>query len=59
MALECWSVRRDSKSADDVFDVMRGVSDGGGSSFLIMTHKIDLARLCDKIIEVIDGRIKQ
>lgn len=38
---------------------MRGVSDGGGSSFLIMTHNIDLARLCDKIIEVIDGRIKQ
>ncbi len=32
---------------------MRGV----GTSFLRVTHNIDLARRCDRIIEVVDGRI--
>lgn len=47
----------DSRSADDVFSLMRSVNASGGSSFLIVTHNMELARRCDRIIEVVDGRI--
>jgi len=48
----------DSKSADGVFDLMRDVNRESGTSFLIVTHNFDLARRCDRIIEVVDGRIR-
>jgi lipoprotein-releasing system ATP-binding protein len=48
----------DSKSADDVFELMRRVNRNSGTSFLLVTHNMDLARRCDRIIEVVDGRIR-
>ncbi len=48
----------DSKSADGVFDLMRDVNRESGTSFLIVTHNFELARRCDRIIEVVDGRIR-
>jgi lipoprotein-releasing system ATP-binding protein len=47
----------DSKSADAVFELMRRVNRESGTSFLLVTHNLDLARRCDRIIEVVDGRI--
>jgi lipoprotein-releasing system ATP-binding protein len=47
----------DSKSANDVFELMRRVNRNSGTSFLLVTHNLDLARRCDRIIEVVDGRI--
>jgi lipoprotein-releasing system ATP-binding protein len=47
----------DTRSADAVFDLMRRVNRDSGTSFLLVTHNMDLARRCDRIIEVIDGRI--
>ncbi len=47
----------DTKSADSVFDLMREVNRSSGTSFLLVTHNMDLARRCDRIIEVVDGRI--
>ncbi len=47
----------DSKSADGVFELMRQVNRTDGTSFLIVTHNMTLARRCDRIVEVIDGRI--
>jgi lipoprotein-releasing system ATP-binding protein len=47
----------DSKSANDVFELMRRVNRDSGTSFLLVTHNLDLARRCDRIIEVVDGRI--
>lgn len=47
----------DTKSADTVFDMMRKINADNGASFLIVTHNNDLARRCDRIIEVVDGRI--
>lgn len=47
----------DSKSADSVFDLMREVNRTQKTSFLIVTHNIALAQRCDRIIEVVDGRI--
>ena len=48
----------DTKSADAVFDLMRQVNRDSGTSFLLVTHNIDLARRCDRILEVVDGRVR-
>ncbi len=48
----------DSKSADAVFQLMRQVNRDSGTSFLLVTHNMELARRCDRIIEVVDGRIR-
>jgi lipoprotein-releasing system ATP-binding protein len=48
----------DTKSADSVFDLMREVNRTSGTSFLLVTHNLDLARRCDRIIEVVDGRVR-
>jgi lipoprotein-releasing system ATP-binding protein len=48
----------DSKSAQSVFELMRQVNRELGTTFLLVTHNIGLARRCDRIIEVVDGRIQ-
>jgi lipoprotein-releasing system ATP-binding protein len=48
----------DTKSADAVFELMRQVNRDSGTSFLLVTHNMDLARRCDRIIEVVDGRVR-
>jgi lipoprotein-releasing system ATP-binding protein len=48
----------DSKSADGVFELMRQVNRDSGTSFLLVTPNLELARRCDRIIEVVDGRIR-
>ena len=47
----------DTRSAEGVFDLMRGVNRRNNTSFLIVTHSMDIARGCDRIIELIDGSI--
>jgi lipoprotein-releasing system ATP-binding protein len=47
----------DSKSAGEVFELLRGFNREHGTTVLFVTHNPDLARRCDKIIQVIDGRI--
>jgi lipoprotein-releasing system ATP-binding protein len=47
----------DTKSADSVFDLMRDMNKVNGTTFLIVTHDPRLAQRCDRIIEMIDGRI--
>jgi lipoprotein-releasing system ATP-binding protein len=48
----------DTKSANGVFELMREVNRSSGTSFLLVTHNLDLARRCDRIIEVVDGRLR-
>ncbi len=47
----------DTQSADRIFDLMRSVSQTSGTTFLIVTHDPRLAKRCDRIIELVDGRI--
>jgi lipoprotein-releasing system ATP-binding protein len=47
----------DTKSADSIFDLLRKVNVESGTSFLIVTHDPRLALRCDRIIELVDGRI--
>lgn len=47
----------DTKSADDVFALMRRQNLQKGTSFLLVTHNMHLAARCDRTIRVVDGRI--
>ena len=47
----------DTKSADGVFEVMREVNVASGTAVLLVTHNRDLALRCDRIVELVDGRI--
>jgi lipoprotein-releasing system ATP-binding protein len=47
----------DTGNADAVFDLMRSVNEADETTFLIVTHDPRLARRCDRIIELVDGRI--
>ncbi len=47
----------DTKSADTVFDVLREINEASGTTFLIVTHDPRLARRCDRIVELVDGRV--
>jgi lipoprotein-releasing system ATP-binding protein len=47
----------DTKSADAVFELLRAVNEHSGTTFLIVTHDPRLAVRCDRIIELVDGRI--
>jgi lipoprotein-releasing system ATP-binding protein len=49
----------DTRSADAVFELMRKENRTRGTSFLLVTHNMELARRCDRTIEVVDGRIKR
>jgi len=47
----------DTKSANTVFEMMQRVNESNGTTFLIVTHNMDLARRCHRIVEVVDGRM--
>ena len=48
----------DTVAADKVFALMREISQGG-TAFLIVTHDPRLAARCDRIIELVDGKIQR
>ena len=47
----------DTKSADGVFELLRRFNREHGTAILFVTHNAGLADRCDKIIQVVDGRI--
>ena len=47
----------DTHSADDVFALLREFNRRQQTTFLIVTHDPRLAARCDRIIELVDGRI--
>jgi lipoprotein-releasing system ATP-binding protein len=47
----------DTKSADTVFDVLREINEASDTTFVIVTHDPRLAQRCDRIVELVDGRI--
>lgn len=47
----------DTRSAETAFQLMRDENRQFGTSFLIVTHNMALARRCDRIIAVVDGQI--
>jgi lipoprotein-releasing system ATP-binding protein len=47
----------DTKSANGVFQMMQKVNKDNGTTFLIVTHNMELAQRCHRIVEVVDGRV--
>jgi lipoprotein-releasing system ATP-binding protein len=47
----------DTHSADDVFALLREFNRRAGVTFLVVTHDPRLAERCDRIVEIVDGRI--
>jgi lipoprotein-releasing system ATP-binding protein len=48
----------DTQTADEVFDLLRQINRAEGTAFLVVTHDPRLAQRCDRIIELVDGRIR-
>jgi lipoprotein-releasing system ATP-binding protein len=47
----------DSASSDEVFALMRRMHAERGIAFVVVTHDTRLAARCDRLVELIDGRI--
>ena len=47
----------DTVSADEVFGLLREFNRDHGSACLIVTHDPRLAAGCDRLIELVDGRL--
>jgi lipoprotein-releasing system ATP-binding protein len=47
----------DTQSADDVFELMRRFNREYHTSFLVVTHDPRIAARCERVIEIVDGRI--
>ena len=47
----------DTATADEVFALMRRLHARQGTAFLIVTHDPRLAARCDRVVELVDGRI--
>ncbi|HEY2190414.1 MAG TPA: ABC transporter ATP-binding protein [Caldimonas sp.] len=47
----------DTKSADVVFEQIHAINRAHGMAVLFVTHNPELARRCDRTIQVIDGRV--
>jgi lipoprotein-releasing system ATP-binding protein len=49
----------DTASADSVFSLLRDHNRSTGAAFLIVTHDPRLAARCDRIVELVDGRVRE
>jgi lipoprotein-releasing system ATP-binding protein len=47
----------DTKTADEIFSLLREFNRDHGSACLIVTHDPRLAQRCDRIIHLVDGQI--
>jgi lipoprotein-releasing system ATP-binding protein len=47
----------DTASADDVFELMRRFNREYRTTFLVVTHDSRIAARCERVIEIVDGRI--
>ena len=47
----------DTASSDEVFRQLRRIHDERGTAFIVVTHDPRLAARCDRIVELVDGRI--
>ncbi len=47
----------DTENSEKVFELMRRYNRERGTAFVIVTHDTRIAERCDRVVEVIDGRI--
>lgn len=49
----------DTQSSQEVFSLLRDIHARQGTAFLIVTHDPSMAQRCDRLVEVVDGKIAQ
>ena len=47
----------DTASSAEVFALLRRIHEERGTSFIVVTHDPRLAARCDRLVELVDGRI--
>jgi lipoprotein-releasing system ATP-binding protein len=47
----------DTASSDQIFTLMRTINREDGAAFLVVTHDARIAARCDRVVELVDGRI--
>jgi lipoprotein-releasing system ATP-binding protein len=47
----------DTAASDQVFELMRRINREEGTAFLVVTHDQRIASRCDRVVELVDGRI--
>ncbi|MEN9800698.1 MAG: hypothetical protein RL653_4395, partial [Pseudomonadota bacterium] len=47
----------DTHTSDQVFELLRRFNRERATTFLVVTHDPRLADRCDRVLEVVDGRI--
>ena len=47
----------DTASSTQAFELMRRLNRDDGAAFLIVTHDVRIAQRCDRIIEMVDGKV--
>jgi ABC-type lipoprotein export system ATPase subunit len=47
----------DSQSANDVLGLMRSLNRTRGQTFIVVTHDPEIGNACDRIVQMMDGRI--
>jgi lipoprotein-releasing system ATP-binding protein len=48
----------DTESANEVFGLLRRFNRDAGTAFLVVTHDPRIADRCDRVIELVDGRLR-
>ncbi len=48
----------DTAAGEQVFRLLREVNERRGTGFLIVTHDPRIARRCDRVVELVDGRVR-
>ncbi len=48
----------DTESGEQVFALMRRFNEERGTAFLVVTHDPRIARRCDRVIHLVDGRVR-
>lgn len=48
----------DTESSNEAFELMRRFNRELGTTFLVVTHDTRIAERCDRIVEIVDGRIR-
>jgi lipoprotein-releasing system ATP-binding protein len=49
----------DVSSSNDVFALVRRLNQERGTTFLVVTHDPSIAARCDRVLEMVDGRLKE
>lgn len=48
----------DTETGDQVFELLRDFNQKLGTTFLVVTHDSRIAERCDRVIELVDGKIR-